>query len=304
MWFDALRLMVWPHPLATLREPSQTSFWLAAIAQAALLGLCVFAWFRKRPEPILGLLFFYLAILPASRIVGEGALQPLLMDRMLYLPSVGLMLCLAAFLSWLARRFQPRLAIAVAAVLVLAFVPVTWARNGDWSNEIGLLENDFAVTQQNGQLMYALVRAQAADGNLERSIDLCLEHGALVGRYHIVANECGKAFTKARRYERAEGFYQQSLKTSPAFARTHFHLARLYVVMDRWRDAESEFKLAIQRERLPFLREFMSGIMLMDLYPHDRDQLQRARQHMQNALEIQPRAAQAREMLEQLDSRL
>ena len=36
--------------------------------------------------------------------------------------------------------------------------------------------------------------------------------------------------------------------------------------MDRWRDAESEFKLAIQRERLPFLREFMSGIMLMDLY--------------------------------------
>jgi hypothetical protein len=74
--------------------------------------------------------------------------------------------------------------------------------------------------------------------------------------------------------------------------------------MDRWRDAESEFKLAIQRERLPFLREFMSGIMLMDLYPHDREQLQRARQHMQNALEIQPRAAQAREMLEYLDSRL
>ena len=75
MWFDALRLVAWPHPLATLREPSQTPLWLAAATQLALLALCLFAWFRKRPEPILGLLFFYLAILPASRIVGEGAVE-------------------------------------------------------------------------------------------------------------------------------------------------------------------------------------------------------------------------------------
>lgn len=304
MWYDALHLMVWPHPLTTIREPSQTPLWLSLAVQLGLMALCLYALLRKRPEPLAGLLFFYLAILPASRIVGEGAVAPQLMDRMLYLPSVGLAICLASVLAWLARRFQPRIAIAVAAVMVLAFVPVTWARNTDWSNEIGLLEHDFAVTGQNAQLLYALVRAQAAEGDLDRSLVLCRDHSELVKKRHAVANECGRAFMQARRYERAEGYYLQSLETSPKFARTHFHLAHLYVQMDRRRDAQYHFELAISKERLPFLREFMSGFMLMELYPHSSNHLEKARQHMKNARQLQPRSAQAREALEYLDSRL
>lgn len=304
MWSDALQLMVWPHPLATLREPSTTPFWLAAVTQLGLLALCVFALVRKRPEPLLGLLLFYLAILPASRVIGEGALQPQLMDRMLYLPSVGLAICVAAGLAWLSDRFQPLVAVAFATVVVLAFIPVTWARNAEWSDEIGLLEHDFAVTSQNGQLLHALVRAQAVGGHTGRSMGLCTEYIDLVEKYAVVANECGKAFTQARQFKRAEVFYLQSLQQNPALSRTHFHLARLYVHMDRWLDAQTHFNLAIERERLPFLREFMSGIMLMDLYPQDHSRLVEARQHLENALQLQPRAAQAREVLEFLDQKL
>lgn len=304
MWFDALRQMVWPHPLATLHEPSDTPLWLALPAQMALLSLGLFAWFRKRPELLTGLLFFYLAILPASRIVGESTLQPQLMDRMLYLPSVGLVIALAAGFAWLARRFGPRQPAIAALVVVVAFIPVTWARNHVWADEIRLLEHDFAVTRNNGQLLYALIRAHAAEGNLARSLDLCRDKDEMVARHLTVLNECGKVFTQARRFEEAEAFYMRSLEIGRGHARTHFHLARLYVAMDRWQDARNHFEAAISRERVPFLREFMSGLMLMDLYPHDPARLAEARRHVKNALQLQPRAKVARDALAVLDREL
>ncbi|MBT8070241.1 MAG: tetratricopeptide repeat protein [Gammaproteobacteria bacterium] len=304
MWFDGLRLMVWPHPLTTLRETSQTSLWLAVGAQLGLLALCLFAFFRKRPLALLGVLFFYVAILPASRIVGEGALQPQLMDRMLYLPSVGLAICLAALLDWLVRRFRLRVGVAVAAALILAFIPVTWARNADWSDEIRLLEHDFAVTGQNGQLMYALIRAYTEKGQAKKSLNLCRDRADLAWEHQVVANECGETYRRAGRYDAAETLFLQSLERSPGYSRSHFHLARLYVQMDRWRDARDQFKQAIELERVPYLREYMRGVMLLDLYPHDRERLEEARGHMESALRIQPRALEVRTALEYLDSLL
>jgi tetratricopeptide (TPR) repeat protein len=304
MWFDALRLMVWPHPLSTLHGPSTTPLWLAVPVHLALLATALFAWFRKRPELITGLLFFYVAILPASRIVGEGALPPQMMERMLYLPSVGLVIVLAALLSWLSRRAGSRVSVLAVLILVLVFTPITWARNHQWADEIRLLEHDLAVSGNNTQLLYALVRAQAANGSLARARQLCREYEELIARHVPVSNECGKAFTQARRFEQAEAFYLRSLEISRGDARTNFHLARLYISMDRWREAKNHFESAIERERLPFLREFMSGVMLMDLYPRDPDRLRQAKQHMENTLQLQPRFSQAREALLIIEDRL
>ena len=60
---------------------------------------------------------------------------------------------------------------------------------------------------------------------------------------------------------------------------------------------------AIDRERIPYLREFFSGMMLVDLYPYHPERLDEARRHLQNALLLQPRFIQARDVLEQLESR-
>jgi tetratricopeptide (TPR) repeat protein len=226
------------------------------------------------------------------------------MERMLYLPSVGFVIALAALLSWLSRSAGPRVPVFAVLVLVLVFTPLTWARNHQWADEIRLLEHDLAVSSNNTQLLYALVRAQAADGNLARSRELCREHEKLIASHVPVSNECGKAFTQARRFEEAEAFYLRSLEISRGDARTNFHLARLYISMDRWREAKIRFESAIERERLPFLREFMSGIMLMDLYPHDPARLREAKQHMENTLQLQPRFSEAREALGIIEDRL
>lgn len=303
-WFDALRLMVWPHPLITLREVSQTPFWVAACAQLFLLTLCLVAFLRKRPEPLLGLAFFYFSILPASRIVGEGALPPLLMDRMLYLPSVGLVICLAAALSGMAHRFSSRVPVVAVALAVLMLVPVTWARGHDWRDEVRLLQHDFSVTGQHGQLLFALVRAYVADENLSTALTLCKDQETLVQKHRVVAEECGHAFSRAGQLARAEQLYLQAIGQDARAAQVQYHLARLYVLMDRRQDAKKQFERAIAGERIPFMREFMSGVMLIDLYPYDTKRLEQAREHINNALQLQPRFAPAREALDLLESRL
>jgi tetratricopeptide (TPR) repeat protein len=304
MWFDALKLMVWPHPLLLIREVSDTPWLLALVSQLLLLGLAVFAWIRKQPVYMLGLALFYLAILPASRVVSEGFLPPLLMDRMLYLPSVGLMLCLAAGLQWLGGRTSARTAIIAAALLVSLLVPVTWARNHTWSDEIRLLETDFAVTEKNPQLLFSVVASHWKADNPERAMELCESYPELVRRAALVSRECAKASLSGDKLTEAEEYLKISLEKAPRDAWTHFEYARLLVRMERRDEARAHFDKALVNEDLPYLREIMSAFMLLDLYPYDRTRLLKASEHVDNALELQPRSREAKQLRDLLDKRL
>ncbi|MEE4218896.1 MAG: tetratricopeptide repeat protein [Xanthomonadales bacterium] len=304
VWFDGLKLVVWPHPLVIIHEPSRTPFWLAAVPQLLLLSMALYALIRGRPLFFTGLVFFYLAILPSSRIVSENLMPPLLLERMLYLPSAGLALALAAGLGLLARKTSMRVMVVAATVLVLLLMPVTWARNQDWSDEIQLLENDFSVSEDSRQLLISLAKVHAKSGNLIRSVALCGQYAELVRSGAHIARECANIFVASGNYDRAEDLYLTSLDRLRSNAWTHFELARLYVRMDRREDAQPFFSEALQREKVPFVREIMSAIMLVELYPGDRSRLLEARRHLETALRLQPRSAQARQALSYVEQKL
>ncbi len=304
VWFDGLRLMVWPHPLVIIHELSHTPLWLALAPQLLLLSLALYALFRGRPMFFTGIAFFYLAILPSSRIVSENLLPPLLLERMLYLPSVGLVLALAAGLGLLARKASMRVMVVTATVIVLLLTPVTWARNQDWSDEVRLLENDFAVMADSRQLLISLAKVHAKSGNLSRSVELCMQYAELVRTGAQLARECGNIFVASGNYQRAESLYLTSLERHRRNAWTHFELARLYVRMDRREEAQPYFKESLEREKMPFVREIMAAIMLIELHPGDRTRLLEAREHLETALQLQPRSAQARQALSYVEQQL
>lgn len=304
VWFGGLKLMVWPHPLVIIHEPSQTPLWLAMAPQLILLSLALYALVRGRPMFFTGLAFFYLAILPSSRIVSENLMPPLLLERMLYLPSAGLALALAAGLGLLARKTSMRVMVVTATVFVLLLMPVTWARNQDWSDEIQLLENDFSAMTDSRQLLISLAKAHAKSGNLSRSVALCGQYSELVRTGAHLARECGNIFVASGNYDRAEDLYLVSLERYRGNSWTHFELARLYVRMGRPEDAQPFFREALERENVPFIREIMSAIVLIELYPGDRGRLLEARKHLETALRLQPRSAQARQAMSYVEQKL
>jgi tetratricopeptide (TPR) repeat protein len=249
------------------------------------------------------LFFFYVAILPSSRIISDSALPPLLLDRMLYLPAVGLVICLSSAFFWLARARSLRSSALVGALVVLSFLPVTWARNDAWGNELELLEHDLFHEPRNRQLLSSLIKAHAREGQAARSMRLCEQFTDAVNETLVLSHDCAMIYAAAGLQKRAEEFFLHALALDPGSAWDHFELARLYVRMEKRDLATSHFRSAIQNENLSFIREIMRAIMLIELYPGDPGRLVEAKNHLERALQLQPRSVHARELLDQLNRR-
>lgn len=120
---DLLRLLVFPLTLRVDYSPAErtvvTSFADPMFIAGAMAGLCwlvflVMAWRRGRKEVALGLLWIAMAYAPVANIFFTGGVN--MAERTLYLPSVGLALAAAAWLTRLDRRN----ATIVTALLVVA----------------------------------------------------------------------------------------------------------------------------------------------------------------------------------------
>lgn len=306
LWLESLRIMVWPHPLQIYYDPPDTNPWVAAMLQLTLLGLALLAYLKQRPGLLIGLAFFYLAILPSSQVFGQESAAPGLADRILYLPSVGLTIALAAGLCWLLRRFGPRIAVATVAVISLALVPLTWARNAEWINDVVLAESTYQRLDDKDSVLDTLIAAHLREGSLQRAVELCDTHGEGWPPGRTLGVHCGSAYGRTGRLAEAEKAFLSAThhpKSNPVvFA--HINLAMLYVHLGRRAEAVAHFEQANAREKRAFRRAYFSALMLIQMFPEDRDRLLEARTHLERALALQPRHAESRAELAGLNARL
>ena len=305
VWFDSIRLMLWPDPLTTFHNKSQTNQWLALTAQLALLGFAFLRLLQKRPGLMLSLAFFYFSILPSSRVLGEAQVFPRLAERNLYMPSVGLAIALAFGLFWLAQRATLRTAVAPVLIAVLVLTPLTWARNALWVSNIRLAQADYYNSGQTGRVVSILVRSLMATGDLARAAGICEKHTQDFRESGYLANNCAQVYMRLKRFDDAEQafreaiFYAEGEEGSP-----HYGLAVLYVLTNRRNEAAEQFELAITFEKQAFMKEYLAAEMLMRLYPSDRTRWLEAKTHLEKALQLQPQFVLARKKLEYVNAHL
>ena len=88
-----LELFVWPHPLKLVYElPIGGELVFVIVLQLALIALALVLLARGRPAFAAGLAIYYVAMIPASRLLSMDGSYPHLSDRYLYVPSIGLVL--------------------------------------------------------------------------------------------------------------------------------------------------------------------------------------------------------------------
>jgi hypothetical protein len=131
------------HPLLTLRlnfdpdvvvrGPSDVGWWIGAAGLLAAIGLG-FALLRRAPWCGLGVLWFFLHLVPTNGVVAR---YDLVNDRQLYLALIGPALIAGVAL---ARIAAVRLRAAIAALLLGALGAVTAVRNIDYRSPIALWE--------------------------------------------------------------------------------------------------------------------------------------------------------------------
>jgi protein O-mannosyl-transferase len=152
-------------PLATGRVQD----WACWLAIAAVAAAVAFLYRANRVAFFLAA-FAFLTFLPTSNLLFPFG--TIMAERLLYLPLVGLLACVAIGLYAIGRRFHaPQLAPAVLGLMVCAFAVRTWARNADWRDEVTLARAAVTASpasfKTHQMLAEALFAADPAHGNLE-----------------------------------------------------------------------------------------------------------------------------------------
>ncbi|HEX9172380.1 MAG TPA: hypothetical protein VF861_06940, partial [Telluria sp.] len=218
VWGRSLWLMVWPHPLLLVRPDLpmlQDCAWL--LAQLALGVTAILRFRAGRPALLLGLAFFYIALLPSSRFFGitGGGLH--VAERYLYTPSIGPAIALSFGLRHLGRRLGPGTASVPLLLALLVALPLTWNRNSEWSSDVRLFESEYRRGHRGTDALRLLSGALLGAGKLERAAALC--DTVSLDQLHLsrFANNCGIAYSALGRIADAEAaFVRATDGKSPA----------------------------------------------------------------------------------------
>jgi len=301
VWFDAFKLMLWPHPLLTFHTKPEINHWLALATQAALFVFAATRALQRKPGLFMGLMFFYLAILPASRIVGDARVIPHLAERYLYMPSAGATIMLAFGIAWLVQKSSLKQAVIAVMTAMIILTPLTWMRNSKWASAELLAETDIDTRGKLPKLMQAYISTLLMNNKLPKAARVCDENVRLQQGYWFLASYCGQVYASLGYYDKAEQAFSLSIERPRGRSSAHYALAVMYLGMGRRDDASEQFDLAVDTEAKAFLKEYLAAEKLMRLYPANQDRLNEARQHMEKSIELQPQYFHARKRLEDLN---
>jgi hypothetical protein len=181
---------------------------LVAVAVAPLLIV------RRAPVVAAGLAWFGLCFLPASNLV---FLSPSAYgERLLYLPSIGLVLALTSSVFALAQKLsRPIMAPAILAVLGLANAAAIQVRNLDWKSEETLYLSALEVIPNSAKVQY---------------------------------NVAWVAFQKGE-FAKAEIHASKAVAIRPTYMGAQALLAGIMDVQGRTQEAEAGFSLALSHGR-------------------------------------------------------
>lgn len=196
------------------------------------------------------------------------------------------------------------LAAATVTAMVLVTVPVTWARNSEWADELTLFEAEYARANRSSYLLRLLTAAHLRAGNFDRVIAVCAANPRHVGKAGYFNAHCASAFSYSGRQVEAEKAYLLAAQDPQSRVLAYSNLAQHYLRQGRLEEARVQFENAVNAGETAAQRAYQRGYMMVHLYPQDRQKLLVARGHFEQALELNPRLREAQSWLNRLNSQL
>jgi protein O-mannosyl-transferase len=291
---DALKLLVWPHPLRVSYDEYEAHDVVAALlVNALVIALAALSW-RRRPALTAGVFAFYVALLPSTSLVQDLMIFPgIFAERYLYLPSAALTIPLAFALAALAAARGP---VPVAALAMGAYVictPLTLLRNDQWHGELQLLTADYRIDPANGRNAEFLCARYQSLGRTADAVALCDRYLAEHPTNEFMADICSTLYRGVGRGDDALLVLRRAAEPS-----TNPHLwlllARLRMERGERGSAETAYTRSVEHSGNDVSRHLRRGEMLLVLHP---ERAAEARAEFQAALDLDPTSAVARDWL-------
>jgi protein O-mannosyl-transferase len=204
-----LWLTIWPANLSCdysfgqiqLARGSAADWFACVIVFAATIGvILLYRW--NRTACFLAC-FGFVNFVPASNLFFP--IGTIMADRLLYLPSLGLLACLV--LAVYAAAERPRFAMfapVVLGVIVSGFTVRTWMRNQDWQSELALATHDVRVSPRSYKLHQLLAASLFESDPAHSNIDQVIEEQ---GKSLAILDTLPPAASRSESYRQA-GYYR------------------------------------------------------------------------------------------------
>lgn len=306
-----LRLLLWPVGQNADADYPAVSSWLdvrflTSVSLITLLFTAVAVLFVKRGGTqnrnttlgLLGLLWFFITLLPSSSFV---PLPDLFVEHRSYLPSIGVAIALAAMIEGGSRRLHERhqssgLLTASLVCIVVVLSVANWRRNEVWRSEISFWQDAASKSRDKARPLQSLGTALAAHGN-KRSGLHCLEKAiAIEPRFLPAWVNSILIHLELGEFDAAERTSRAALQLYPDTATLHHNLGMIYAQTGRHVEAIHCFERTLQLQpRTAEAHECLAHIH------HRLHDLKKAREHLQAALELNPEAEGLRDLQRTLD---
>jgi Flp pilus assembly protein TadD len=280
-----LTTLVWPSDLSLLypREVPATFFSAGPLIGIAL-GLVALAalWLlRRRPLPLMGLLWFLFALAPSSQVLPHQVWRA---DRFLYLPLAGLVLVITAGLwrlvdhGW-ATRAAAFLAVPVAAVLGIAsaqYLPV-------WHDGVTLFTHCLAKNPGSAEVENALAFALLQEGRPGDAVPHFREAIRLQPTSPRAIGGLGKSLMELGNIPEAMRAFETAVGMNPYNAEAHNNLGVTLMDSGNLEYASREFQEALRLEPDSAPAYYNLGVIAFR-----RGNISEAAANFQRAVELNP----------------
>jgi len=243
LFFPARLSVYYPYP-ANGHWPG----WQVALAALSLgfVSLPAIAVRRKRPYLTIGWLWFLGTLVPVIGLVQVGVQS--MADRYTYIPSIGAFLALVwgvAELLGEGRRYRP-FAWALAAVVSVICLPLTWRQIGYWKNGETLFRRALVVTGENCLPRYLLGDALFKQGRLEQAGEEFKKSINLRPNFADPHNDLGMIYSRENRHAEAVNQFETAIQAQAGYAPAHYNLGLEFMTAGRLDDALRQFEEAVR----------------------------------------------------------
>ncbi len=278
----------YPQPLG-LSDPMI----LAGVIGTYILIVLLLISLRWTPVLLVGWLFFFVAILPTMQIIGFS--NVIASDKFAYLPSIGLLMVLASFLSWYCYagskdKAVRRCAIVAIMVLMLASAEAVATRRylTYWRDTVSLFKHMITLAPDAAPLHNNLGIALKSQGKLEEAVShykRALEIEPDSFRTH---DNLGIVLFMQGKLDEGISHFRQSLQLRPTSASTHYNLGRALQFQGKLEEAIEHYRQALQLKP-----DFADVHINLGIALKYQGKLEEAIEHYRQALQISPNFALA-----------
>ncbi len=239
----SLGKVVFPVDPTVLSAPEDLSWWPGVIAAACIAAGARFVHGVRPRVVAFGVATFVVLLMPVLAAAGT-----LVLDNRLYLPACGAILAIAeiarAAAFERAAPVEPRLVVALAAVVLLVLVAITAGYEESFRDPRAFARAAVAGAPHSALAHFCLGRAYQADGNEERALAEYATSLSL-GPGEVVHNNIAVIHMAHARWAEAEYELREELALDPSYARAYENLA---IVLHR-EGREDESNAAAEKAR-------------------------------------------------------